>query len=137
MIKKINLRGSTEIGDSIMEEVMRLTIIDKQDEMEDYIKRNILSDESTNRLNLFETSMIKKINLRGSTEIVDSIMEEVMRLSNQFVMEDYIRRNILSDVLSDELSTPPLPLPTNSLFREFNPWRWEMMRTRKEKRMMR
>ena len=120
-----------------MEEVMRLTIIDKQDEMEDYIKRNILSDESTNRLNLFETSMIKKINLRGSTEIVDSIMEEVMRLSNQFVMEDYIRRNILSDVLSDELSTPPLPLPTNSLFREFNPWRWEMMRTRKEKRMMR
>ena len=81
--------------------------------------------------------MIKKINLRGSTEIVDSIMEEVMRLSNQFVMEDYIRRNILSDVLSDELSTPPLPLPTNSLFREFNPWRWEMMRTRKEKRMMR
>ena len=81
---------------------------------------------------------VKHLGVRGSTEIVSSIMEEVMKLTiidNQAEMEDYIIRNILTDDLSDGPVPPqsvpppvtrPRPLPSNSLFRKFDPWQLEL-----------
>ena len=84
---------------------------------------------------------VKHLSVRGSTEIVSSIMEEVMKLTikdNQAEMEDYIIRNILTDDLSDGPVPPqsdprPVTRPGKSLFRPFDPWQLELEKNGRKK----